>query len=210
MSSQIDNIANKMENIASQKVDNIAHKIDAGSQKIENQKIILPNQFQLKQNFVSLRKRITVEYDGNVLGDFHKVMMAKGTVFNFDDKDGNTIAFCTKTSKADDDAASYEIARKEGGGSTYEICEQPVDNASIMVGVIYEIKKDGKLVAKCQKTDLLHQSVSVIPISGAGSAAFQKNYLGVKDTWKVSVSDDFIVESYVVGFFAAIIQIDSE
>ena len=117
---------------------------------------LLPHEFLLKQNWVSLHSRISIEYDGHELGSIHQELISIHTIYHLNDKKGNTVALAKKKTLSIGD--EYTIKRKDKTGSRYIISEQVIDSA-LSVGTIYKIKRDGKTAAKCRKTDILHKSV---------------------------------------------------
>merc|ERR1712137_29355 len=169
---------------------------------------LLPHKFTLSQNFVSLHHRISVEADGHNVGSYHREIISFHDKYHLRDKKGHTVATALKSVVSW--GAEYKIKRKGNKEApTYMINEKKL-SSKVSIGDIFEITKDGHEVATCRKTDLVHESVSVKSKSGHHIATLEKKLLGVHDKWGVSVKDDSPVESYVLGFFAAIIQIEEK
>lgn len=167
----------------------------------------IPRKFQIKANWVSMHNRITIEdMDGHEIGSYHKELVSFKDKYHLNGKDGHTLAVASKSLVSW--GVDYSIHNK-GNDEKYHIHEKKL-SSKVHIGDMFEITKNDHCIAECQKTDLLHEKVTVSEKGRGKCATMTKCWLGLHDTWKISVKETSQVPPWIIGFFASIIQIEEK
>eukprot|EP00339_Tiarina_fusa_P025079 CAMPEP_0117005292 /NCGR_PEP_ID=MMETSP0472-20121206/5965_1 /TAXON_ID=693140 ORGANISM="Tiarina fusus, Strain LIS" /NCGR_SAMPLE_ID=MMETSP0472 /ASSEMBLY_ACC=CAM_ASM_000603 /LENGTH=165 /DNA_ID=CAMNT_0004706501 /DNA_START=87 /DNA_END=584 /DNA_ORIENTATION=+ len=144
--------------------------------------------------------------EGKEIGSYHKEIISFSDKYHLNGKDGHTIATAKKSKVSW--GVDYSIHNK-GDKEKYHIHEKKL-SSKVHLGEMFEITKNDVEVASCQKTDLIHEKI-VVSEKGAGKCAtMTKCWLGLHDTWKISSKETSQVPPWVIGFFAAIVQIEEK
>ena len=182
------------------------HMADATAAAASAELAAFPKKFQLKANLVSLHHRVAVlDMEGAEIGSYHQALVSLTPKFHLSGKDGHTMAVATKSVIS---WGTQYVIKSKGVTDKYEIQEKKLSSA-VHAGDIFAIEKNGVELVSCQKTDLGRDKIVVSQKDGTECATMTKAYLGIRDTWKITVKEGTEIPAWVLGFFAAIVQIQS-